>query len=149
MINAAESQPGTLPTVCRWEKVMPGGEFLHPGLPTPPHGGESWCEEPAPNRCAALPPEHVLLQPSWFCSQPAPSACIKAVSRSELLLASRPPVGLSLSPPPSPAPARSPTPAPGRSPSLAAALPGPWQIRKKPAGQIGTNETEQEGGEGR
>lgn len=76
---------------------------------------------------------------------------IKAFSRSELLLASQAPVGLSLSPSPSPwlAPPPIRSPSGSCSPSPVEALPGTWQISEKPAGQIGTNETKQEGGEGR
>lgn len=77
------------------------GEFSHiafPSLLCLPSGGRGLEQgaspeprtHPAPNQPLA---EHVLFQPSWFCSQPAPSVHIKAFSRSELLLASRAPVG--------------------------------------------------------
>lgn len=51
---------------------MPGGEFLHPGLPTPPHGGEGWCEEPAPS-CSRTQPQTRVPRclPSTFSSSPA------------------------------------------------------------------------------
>lgn len=77
------------------------GEFSHiafPSLLCLPSGGRGLEQgaspeprtHPAPNQPLA---EHVLFQPSWFCSQPAPSVHIKAFSRSELLLASQAPVG--------------------------------------------------------
>lgn len=133
---------------------MLGGDFSHLTFPScfcHPLGARGREEgaspkphtHPAPNQLLA---EHVLLRPAGF----APSLLrlctlefflgLNCFRQARLLLAY---------PSPHHPPHGSPHPLPVWLPLLVEALPGTWQISEKPAGQIVTNETKQEGGEGR